>query len=803
MKNTPGNRVPPGEVQQREIPTRGPVRHSQQTNAEEGERALNLLPLLHRIRLSGGEVGWREGQVFLKFRSGLLTPEEAEALRLNEEELSRILRPKESDSESWPFRWSGEQLGPEVALDCETTLIQDFELPNLVLVSVSDGQRTFILKPGQLDQFLRLHRDRSFICHNAAFDFRVVEKYLRDSSLWWSIAESGRLHDTMILDQLIGLAESDEYPRPRNLGQVAKQWSGMELNKEDSFRTRYAELLRTDWSSVEEGFFTYAAKDAEATVRSWQKMKLAAGKFSSIRRFGLLTEQLQTLASIALADITANGMELDRELVVRNREAFADRIQELIDQLQQLPKAEGLFKQNRQKTFFLMNETSGKPSINQKRLREILQAIAEEKDLSPPSTGKTRELTTSVKWWSAYAEEDEFLKLWVQLEQTAKLTQFFAGLTERRIHPKYSTLVRTGRTSCSGPNIQQLPREGGFREMVTASPGTVLLTVDFAAIELRTLASVCEKTFGFSRLAEVFRQRVDPHSYTAAMFSGMELDHFLQLPKSLLKPLRQKAKALNFGIPGGLGAKSLVSYAKHSYGVDLTVEEAEDFRQKLIAVVYPELELYLREDAALILAENLQTERKLVDQYFPASVLGAAKNIVRGSVRKKDGEEYASTFVESVWNRLKGLNRNSELRFAIEHRKAGEALFRKLFWTPVETTTGRRRASVSFSQARNTPFQGLAADGAKLSLWRLYREGFRTVAFVHDEVVVELPEDSDHSAEAEKVVQLMVSSMAEVMDSDIPVEVEFSLSRRWWKNAEEVRSEDGQLLLWSPEVPVC
>jgi DNA polymerase I-like protein with 3'-5' exonuclease and polymerase domains len=77
------------------------------------------------------------------------------------------------------------------------------------------------------------------------------------------------------------------------------------------------------------------------------------------------------------------------------------------------------------------------------------------------------------------------------------------------------------------------------------------------------------------------------------------------------------------------------------------------------------------------------------------------------------------------------------------------------------------------------------------------------VAFVHDEVVVELPEDSDHSAEAEKVVQLMVSSMAEVMDSDIPVEVEFSLSRRWWKNAEEVRSEDGQLLLWSPEVPVC
>lgn len=374
----------------------------------------------------------------------------------------------------------------------------------------------------------------------------------------------------------------------------------------------------------------------------------------------------------AMADITANGMELDRELVVRNRNAFADQIQELIEQLKQLPQAEGLFKQNRQKTLFIMNETSGKPSINQKRLREILQAIAEEKDLSPPSTGKTKELTTSVKWWGAYADEDPFLELWVQLEQTAKLSQFFGGLTEKRIHPKYSTLVRTRRTSCSSPNIQQLPREGGFREMVTAAPGAVLLTVDFSAIELRTLAVVCEKTFGFSRLAEVFRQRV----------------------------------------------------------------------------------------------------------------------------------EYLPTFVDRVWNCLQGLNRNPELRFAMEQRKAGEGLFRKLFWTSVETPTGRRRASVSFSQARNTPFQGLAADGAKLSLWRLYREGFRTVAFVHDEVVVELPEDSDHSAEAEKVVQLMVSSMSEVMDSDIPVEVEFSLSRRWWKNAEEVRSEDGQLLLWSPEVSV-
>lgn len=767
--------------------------------------------LLVRIQDSGGTVGLRGGEVFLRFRRGLLSANEVEQLRQSEDRVEQLVRPAgnelhqlERTSGPYPYQWQGEELQrSEVALDCETTMIQDEEVPDLVLVAVSDGRQSFILQPEQLGPFLELHRSRSFICHNAAFDFRVVKKALSDPAVWWEVADEGRLHDTMLLDMLLSLAESDAYPRPRNLGLVAKQWAGMELDKSDPFRTRFSELIGQDWGQVDPGFFRYAVQDAEATLRSWASMKTAARKFGTVDRFGLLTEQLQTLAAVALAEITSNGMELDLELVKRNRGAFSRRLQDLVEQLRKLPEAKGLLQTTRQSTLFAAEANDeaefSRPSFNQKRLREILGTIARNQDLSPPTTGKTRELSTSVKWWSAYADEDPFLKLWVQLEQTAKLSQFFQGLRTKRIHPKYSTLVRTGRTSCSGPNIQQLPREGGFREMVVASPGHVLLTVDFAAIELRTLAAVCEKTFGFSRLGEVFRNRVDPHSFTAAEFGDMSLEDFLQLPKHERKPLRQKAKALNFGIPGGLGAKSLVSYAKQSYGVDLSLEEAESFRQKLVSQVYPEMELYLREDSGRILAANLQTDPQLVERMLPAATLGAARRIVFGNATKPTGERYLPTFVSKVWETLRGLNRNPDLRFSLDNRVSGEALGRKLFWCPVETTTGRRRASVSFSQARNTPFQGLAADGAKLSLWRLYREGFRTVAFVHDEVVVELPESADHSAAADRVVALLVSSMSEVMDSDIPVEVEFSLSRRWWKGAEEVRSEDGRLLLWTPD----
>jgi hypothetical protein len=61
---------------------------------------------------------------------------------------------------------------------------------------------------------------------------------------------------------------------------------------------------------------------------------------------------------------------------------------------------------------------------------------------------------------------------------------------------------------------------------------------------------------------------------------------------------------------------------------------------------------------------------------------------------------------------------------------------------PVFTLTGRLRANASYCARHNTVFQGLAADGAKLALWLLWRAGYRIVNFIHDEVLIEIPVDS-------------------------------------------------------------
>ena len=115
------------------------------------------------------------------------------------------------------------------------------------------------------------------------------------------------------------------------------------------------------------------------------------------------------------------------------------------------------------------------------------------------------------------------------------------------------------------------------------------------------------------------------------------------------------------------------------------------------------------------------------------------------------------------------------------------------------TLTGRIRGGVDYGPSRNTPFQGLAADGAKLALWRLVREGFRVVGFVHDEVLVELPDEGGFVSE-EKIVrikEIMCGEMEAVLGGNVPVDCEATLSTCWSKHARLIVRE-GKVFPWSP-----
>jgi hypothetical protein len=122
-----------------------------------------------------------------------------------------------------------------------------------------------------------------------------------------------------------------------------------------------------------------------------------------------------------------------------------------------------------------------------------------------------------------------------------------------------------------------------------------------------------------------------------------------------------------------------------------------------------------------------------------------------------------------------------------------------LFSSGVVTLTGRARGRVSFSQARNTPFQALAADGAKLALWRLVSEGFRVVGFIHDEILVELPDEGGFvsKAKVDRVVEIMCTEMQQVLGGDMPVACEAALATCWSKSA-KLTVQGERVIPWTP-----
>jgi P4 family phage/plasmid primase-like protien len=62
-----------------------------------------------------------------------------------------------------------------------------------------------------------------------------------------------------------------------------------------------------------------------------------------------------------------------------------------------------------------------------------------------------------------------------------------------RVRPwVYTMEAKTGRMSCVRPNLQQVPQTGGFRACIIADPGHVLISADFAGVELRVAAALSQ-----------------------------------------------------------------------------------------------------------------------------------------------------------------------------------------------------------------------------------------------------------------------------------------------------------------------
>jgi DNA polymerase I len=115
--------------------------------------------------------------------------------------------------------------------------------------------------------------------------------------------------------------------------------------------------------------------------------------------------------------------------------------------------------------------------------------------------------------------------------------------------------------ACDNPNLQNIPRSGPLRSYIRAPEGRLFVIADYSQIELRIAAKIS----GDTEMLNAYAQSRDLHALTAQNLTSQ---------KGVSKDDRKLAKAVNFGLLYGMGAKGLRSYALKSYGLHMSLEEA-------------------------------------------------------------------------------------------------------------------------------------------------------------------------------------------------------------------------------------
>lgn len=359
------------------------------------------------------------------------------------------------------------------------------------------------------------------------------------------------------------------------------------------------------------------------------------------------------------------------------------------------------------------------------------------------------------------------------------------GLSSPVVHPNFAVLKSTGRTSSfagklyASFNCQNVdPRARGC---YVPRDGHLLASIDYNQMELGTLAQKCLDLFGHSVLADLINEGIDVHAYLGAQMAHQFDADFLMLcsdrgassqkdvykvfaeletaeseeQRAFFKKYRTFAKPTDLGYPGGLGAATFVAYAKATFGVIITEQEAREFKD-IWLTTFPEM-----------------------GEYF---------KYINNDAKDPYNEPVIKTF----------------------EGEDGEVYEKEIGYYHYESPFGLYRAGADYCAAANgMGLQTPSAEGAKAAVFNVQRGCWDPamgsplygkawgLAFIHDELLVELVDDGNAHEYVQEIIDIMVDSMR-LVTPDVAARASAALMRRWDKRAEAVYDEQGRLTVWEP-----
>ena len=276
----------------------------------------------------------------------------------------------------------------------------------------------------------------------------------------------------------------------------------------------------------------YAAEDADVTLRLWQTFKPDLHR----KQVTTVYETLERPLVSVLAEMEMNGIKVDRDVLSRMSNAFAQKMAQLEDEIQELAGEKF---------------NVGSPA-------QVGEILFEKMGLPGGKKGKTGKYSTGADVLEDLATEHEMPGRVLDWRQLSKLKSTYTDALQEhinaetgRVHTSYSIAgANTGRLASTDPNLQNIPvrtEEGRrIREAFVATEGHKLVSLDYSQIELRILAHIAD----IEALKSAFHEGQDIHAATASEMFNVPLDE-------MTPEVRRQAKAINFGVIYGISGFGL------------------------------------------------------------------------------------------------------------------------------------------------------------------------------------------------------------------------------------------------------
>ena len=373
------------------------------------------------------------------------------------------------------------------------------------------------LTPDQAEEIIPFfQRAEHVVAHNAKYDIKTLAKV--GIEVPWE-----KLDDTLVMAALI-LPGS----QPKSLLELSMKYLDYD-GKTDAKVAYYVNEHNCEYDKIPDNILRpYTDQQLVNTI------KLFALWYSEVPQEAY---ELEMRVIRALFDMEQRGVLVDLSYLSRADGIVTEEMEQLQIELDTL--AQQTLKRPRQATLIGKPVTSFNPASNE--TRDVLLA----KGFFLPKSEKgnysvSREAIEPYSYDPFVATLLEWRKL-QKIKSTYLVNLQEAADQNAVIHPNFSnTSTRTGRLSCSDPNLQNVAKNEIVKQAFIVRPGYRTVSIDFKQIEFLLAIFLSGDTSGM----EAFNEGIDFHTSTAIHVFGDA-------------KYRSQAKTLNFGLIYGMQAYTL------------------------------------------------------------------------------------------------------------------------------------------------------------------------------------------------------------------------------------------------------